>query len=81
MAIITQIRLGAAKTINMGNYQSLRIEAGVTADLVEGDDTNAVTVRLQAELSELMAETYRAQRKDGMPDAEPPPAKLTGNTW
>ena len=61
---ITTVRIATAKTINLGNFQSLRIEADVTAEIAEGDSLTDAKALLQVELSTLLAETYRAQRKE-----------------
>jgi hypothetical protein len=65
MANITQFTVGTSRTINLGNFESLRIEASVT--IVVGDDDYEQTVKqAQAELRHLLEETYRAQaRKNG----------------
>lgn len=65
MANITQFTVGTSRTINLGNFESLRIEASVT--IVVGDDDYEQTVKqAQAELRLLLEETYRAQaRKNG----------------
>jgi len=69
--MITEFRVGCARTINLGNYESLRIEASVTVDVpvVEGSP-NDVAANLedlkgyaQVELRRLMELTYREQHK------------------
>ena len=60
---ITEIRIGIARTVNLGNFESLRIEGSVTASVPEGDDIAMVKQSLQAELRTLLEETYRAQYK------------------
>lgn len=70
---ITTVRVATAKTINLGNFQSLRIEADVTAEIAEGEDIAAIKPRLQSELKALLDETYRAQRKEPEP---PKPFKI-----
>lgn len=60
---ITELRVQTARTINLGNFESLRIEAGVTASVDEADDLIAVTATMQAELRRLLEETYRAQHR------------------
>ena len=62
--MIREIRVGAAKTINLGNYQSLRIEAGITVEVAEGDDLELVKRSAQEELRTLLEQTYRAQKKE-----------------
>lgn len=61
--MITQFVIGCSKTVNLGNYQNIKIEASVTVAVKEGDHLIDLKGRAQEELSQLMAETYRAQRK------------------
>lgn len=68
---VSELRVGAARTINLGNFESLRIEASVTMNIAEGDDVAAVQIKAQAELRQLMEDTYRAQHK---PKVEQRPA-------
>jgi hypothetical protein len=67
---LTEIRAGCAKTINLGNYQSLRVEAGAVLELHEGDDPAKARAMLQEELKTLLTETYRHQRKQA--EQQPP---------
>ncbi len=39
MAIVNEVRLSVSRTINLGNYESTKIEAGVTLVREEGADT------------------------------------------
>ncbi len=61
--IINEIRIGIARTINLGNFESLRVEGSVTATIPEGDDLAAAKRSLQTELRMLLEETYLAQHK------------------
>lgn len=63
MSRITEIRLAVGRTINLGNYETVRLEAGVTVAVDEGDDLDAVKAALQPELRNLMEATWKAQRK------------------
>ena len=60
---LTELRVGFARTINLGNFESLRVEASVTTDLTEADnlDLNRVHDVMQTELRTLLEETYRRQ--------------------
>lgn len=75
MSIITEIRVGAARTLNLGNLESMRIEASVTMSIPEGDDMAAVKARVQTELRALLEETYRAQYKQRAAPTEPEEVK------
>ena len=60
---IIEIRLDTAKTINLGDFNSIRVQAGVTAELADGDDIAMVKADLQNELRILLDDTYRAQKR------------------
>jgi hypothetical protein len=53
--------IGCAKTINLGNFQSLRIEASVTIE--EWESWDQARADAQMELRRLLEETYQAQYK------------------
>lgn len=61
MSTITEFSVGCSKTINLGNYQSIRIEASVTVAMEPGETLADVTAAAQSELSKLLEETYKAQ--------------------
>jgi hypothetical protein len=63
--MIKQFMIGCSKTINLGNFQSLRIEAQVIFEVPTGqwDDIDLLKVQAQDELKRLLEETYKAQRK------------------
>ena len=63
--MIKQFTVGCSKTINLGNFQSMRIEAAVTWELLDGEDFEYSKGRAQEELSKLLEDTWRAQRKSG----------------
>ena len=42
MATVTKITASAGRTINIGNYHSLRFDASVEVELEDGDDRAAV---------------------------------------
>lgn len=61
--LIREISIGCSKTINLGNYQSLRIEAAVTVTVEPHDDLRQASAEAQLELGRLLEETYTAQYK------------------
>ena len=68
--MIIQFVVGTSRTINLGNYESVRVEASVTVSVDEGADLTEIKKAAQVELRSLMEETYRAQKarreaKDG----------------
>jgi hypothetical protein len=60
---ISEFRVGAGHTINLGNFNNLKIEASVTVEVNEGDDVDALHTQAQAKLRSMLEETYRTQRK------------------
>lgn len=64
MPSITEIRLTIGKTINMGNYNSVRIEAGLTATINEGDFARASLAEMADTLSDhlqtILARAYHS---------------------
>lgn len=42
MAQVKEIRVNVGLTLNLGNYESARLDAGVTMDIKEGDDPKKV---------------------------------------
>jgi len=63
-----ELRIGFARTINLGNYESMRIEASVTADVpseCSNDEYAAMKASMQTELRQLLEQTYREQHKTG----------------
>lgn len=60
---IREFSIGCSKTMNLGNFQSLRIEASVTVSLQDGDDLKSAKAEAEQELKALLEETYQAQYK------------------
>jgi len=63
VSTITEFSIGCSKTINLGNFQSLRIEASVTVSMEPSDDLGKASVAAQDELRQLLEQTYQAQYK------------------
>lgn len=63
MSTITEFSIGCSKTINLGNYQSIRIEASVTATMDPGESLADASAAAQQELRQLLEDTYKAQYK------------------
>jgi hypothetical protein len=60
--MITQFTIGCSRTINLGNFESMRVEASITFSVEEGDDPATLKVEAQAALRALLEQTYKAQR-------------------
>ena len=57
----TQFSVGVSKTINLGNFQSLRLEASVTYNVPDDGDLVQIKATAQEELTKLLGDTYNAQ--------------------
>lgn len=63
---LTELTVGCSRTINLGNYESIRIEASITVNVPESlEDFHGSFQELkdtaQVQLRQLLEETYRAQ--------------------
>jgi hypothetical protein len=58
---ISQFTVATSRTINLGNFESLRLEASVVVDLLEGDNMEFSRVEAQKQLRQLLEDTYRHQ--------------------
>jgi hypothetical protein len=63
MAVIKGARIAVGKTVNLGNFNSIRVDAEVSVDLADGETLPEVTEMMQGELREFLERTYRAQKK------------------
>jgi hypothetical protein len=63
MSQITEMRIGFTRTINLGNFESAKIEASVTVSVEPDEDTDAVLKRMQIDLRTMVEETWKAQHK------------------
>lgn len=63
MSVIREFSIGCSKTINLGNYESLRIEASVTVAMEPHETLAAASDTAQQELRQLLEQTYAAQYK------------------
>ena len=65
--MITEFTIGCSHTINLGNFESLRVEATITFALPENCNLDAfaqMKQEAQTELRQLVEETYRAQSRN-----------------
>ena len=72
--MIKEITIGASHTLNLKNFNSMRVQASITAAIpeeLEGDEYIALKAGLQKELRNLLEETFFAQkRKNAQPETE-----------
>ena len=57
----TEIKVSLAQTINLGNYENIRPEVSLTAQLEEGDDPVACSQALRETCDKLLMEQIRQQ--------------------
>ena len=68
--MISQFTVGCSHTRNLGNFNSIRVEAQVVVVLNEGADYVSAKEAAQVELRALLEETYAAQyRKPSVKEA------------
>jgi hypothetical protein len=58
--MIKEFRVGVSHTINLGNYESMRVEAEVTVD-AEGLEWEALRQDAQEGLRVLLADSFKTQ--------------------
>ena len=61
--MIKSFKVGCSRTINLGNFESLRVEALVEMEVSPEEDLELEKAAAQTELRRLLEETYRAQHK------------------
>ena len=62
--MIKEFKVGFSRTVNMQNFNSVRIEAGLVIDVNEGDDFEQLKGQAQVELRALIEDTWNRQVKD-----------------
>jgi hypothetical protein len=67
MSTISKIATGASRTVNLGNFESLRIEAQVTVDVdLKAGSLLEAEEMAQKELRKLLEQTYLDLMKKGL---------------
>lgn len=64
---IKQFSIGCSRTINLGNFESLRVEATLVVEVPEDEDEDGyrrMTENAQLELRRLLEDTYKSQHRD-----------------
>lgn len=60
---ITEFHIAASHTINLGDYNSIKIEAGLVVAVGEDAPLDEMKAMAQVELRKLLEETYQAQKR------------------
>ena len=63
---IEQFVIGVSRTINLGNFESLRVEASITVN-PETDSLELAKAQAQTQLRQLLEETYRSYQNKKSP--------------
>lgn len=66
--MIKEFSIGCSHTVNLGNFESTRVEASVTIDVPEGatDDDRVwsqIKADAQVQLRKLLEDTYKSQSR------------------
>lgn len=61
--MIKSFTVGVKHHVNLGDYESMEVEASVTTELKEGESIVPARTRAQELLRDLQAETFEAQHK------------------
>jgi hypothetical protein len=61
--MIREFTVGASKTVNMGNFNSLRVEASVTYTLEEGQEFRDQYTICMHQLKSMLNDNYKIQLK------------------
>ncbi len=60
---ITEYRFSVGRTINLGDFNSLRLEVGLTVSTEPGDDLAAIRREAHADLSHMLTEAWHAHKR------------------
>lgn len=60
---IREIRMNVGRTINLGAFNSLRLDAGLTVETDKSDDAHAVRAEMHQELDMMLREAWHAHRR------------------
>lgn len=61
--MVKEFTIGCSRTVNLGNFESVRIEASITV-ITDIEYSQELTGDAQKELRKLMEDTYRHQYLD-----------------
>lgn len=61
--MIKEFTVSCSKTVNQGNFNSIRVEFSITVAVMEGEDWHELAAQAQIDLRDKLNETYRAQRR------------------
>ena len=56
---LAQLSMTVSRTFNLGNFESLRVEAGAVGEPEDGEDTASLRARLLEEVRESLSAEHR----------------------
>lgn len=62
--MLKEFKIGGGRTINLGNFNNIRIEAQVTYEVTDASDVEAIHAKAQDDLKALLRRTYTEIRKE-----------------
>jgi hypothetical protein len=65
MSEITEVKVNYGKTVNMGNFESMRLDYGVTRTLDEGESPKKVMKDLSIKLQKMVNDDVTGRLKRG----------------
>jgi hypothetical protein len=57
---LKELKIEVSRTFNLGNYQNLRVEAGLVVSIEAGDDLEVLRARMLDEIRKSLSAAYRA---------------------
>ncbi len=57
-----ELSITVSRTFNLGNFESLRVEAGMAASIDEGDDPEETRAKILAEIRHSLSATYKEHK-------------------
>lgn len=61
--MIKSFTVGVKHHVNLGDYESMEVEASATIEMKDGESIVPARIRAQEILKDLLAETFEAQHK------------------
>jgi len=61
----TRIKVVLGRTVNLGNYESLRIDLGMERDLNKGEDEHIAMLALEERMADYIDEMVEGETQNG----------------
>lgn len=66
----TEVSVGFARVVNLGNFENARVEAHVKVALGDDENIDDIMSEIQQELRKILTETWKAQVKQTQPEQD-----------